>query len=91
MLVAHMRHKRYWSNQPGSFPGGDRLSQQWLLRWLLPWPVRFRVQQVGDQFAVGDEHDPGKQRQHVGQCVRVSPVSGRKNTGDMLQLGGDPS
>ena len=22
----------------------------------------FRVQQVGDQFAVGNEHDPGEQR-----------------------------
>ena len=54
------------------------------------WPVRFRIQQVGDQFAVGDEHDPGEQRQHVGQRVGVTPVSGRKNTCDLPKLGGDP-
>ena len=34
---------------------------------------------MGDQFAVGDEHDPGEQRQHVGQRLRVAPMSGRNN------------
>ena len=37
------------------------------MRWLVPWPVRFRVKQVGDQLAVGDEHDPGEQRQRIWQ------------------------
>ena len=78
MFVAHMRDKRCWAHQPGSFPGGDRLARKWLRRWLLPWPIRFRVEQVGDQFAVGDEHDPGEQRQHVGQHVGVSPMSERE-------------
>ena len=91
MFVAHMRHKRCWAARTRSFPGGDRLARQSLLRWLLPWPIRFRVEQVGDQFAVGDEHDPGEQRQHVGQRVGISPVSGRKNTCDLSQLGRDHS
>ena len=48
---------------------------------------QFRIQQVGDQFAVGDEHDPGEQRQHVGQRIGVLPVSGRKNTCDFPEFG----
>ena len=91
MPVSHIGDKRCWAHQPGSFPGGDRLARQWLWRWLLPWPIRFRVEQVGDQFAMGDEHDPGEQRQHVGQRVGISPVSGRKNTCDLSQLGRDHS
>ena len=38
-----------------------------LVRWLVPWPVRFRVQQVGEQLTVGYELDHGEQRQRIWQ------------------------
>lgn len=66
MFVALTSDKRYWPQRPGSFPGGDRLARQWLLRWTLPMPISFRVEQVGDQFAVGQQKDSGEQRQHFG-------------------------
>jgi hypothetical protein len=44
---------------------------------------------VGDQFAVGEQNDSSEKRQHIGQRVRVSPMSGRKNTCDVSQLGRD--
>ena len=46
---------------------------------------------MSDQLAVGEQHDPGEQRQHIGQSVGVLLVSGRKNTCDIPQLGGDHS
>ena len=78
MFVSHIGDKRCWAHPPGSFPGGDRLARQWLRRWLLPWPIRLRIEQVRDQFAVGEQHDPGEQRQHVGQHLGVSPMSERE-------------
>ena len=78
MPVSHIGDKRCWAQPPGSLPGGDRLARQWLRRWLLPWPVRFRIQQVGDQLAVGEQHDPGEQREHIGQRIWIPPVSGRE-------------
>ena len=91
MFVSHIRDIRCCWTRPGSFRRGVQPGPLSLLRWLVPWPVRFRVQQVGDQLAVGEQHDPGEQRQHVGQCVGVAPVSGRKKACDVPQLGGDHS
>ena len=39
-----------------------------------------RVLTIREQFAVGQQHDPDEQRQHVGQRVGVSQVSGRKDS-----------
>ena len=46
---------------------------------------------MGDQLAVGEQHDPGEQRQHVGQRVGVLPVSGRKDSYDVSEFGRDHS
>ncbi|MDC3185932.1 hypothetical protein OBA47_01700 [bacterium] len=51
--------------------------------------IRFPIQQVGNQFAVGEQQYPVEQRQNVWQCVRVWPVSGSKNSSDLRDVGGD--
>ena len=69
--VSHKQDNRCWAARPGSFPGAVQPDPRSLVRWLLAWPVRFRVQQMSDQLAVGEQHDPGEQRQHIGQSVGV--------------------
>ena len=53
----------------------------------MPWPIRFRIEQMGDQLAMNEQHDPGEQQQYVGQRLGESPVSGRKDYCDVSQLG----
>ena len=50
-------------------------------------PIRFRVEQMGDQLAMSEQHDPGEQQQYVGQRFGESPVSGHKDSCDVSQLG----
>ena len=89
--VSHKQDKQYWARLSGSFPEADRLARRSLLRWLLPWPIRFRIEQIGKQFAVGHQHGPYEQRQQVGKRIRVAPVSRGKNCCNKQELRRDHS
>ena len=89
MFVLQIRDIWCCWTRPGSFRRGVQPGPLFLLQWLVPWPVRFRVQQMGDQLALGEQHDHGEQRQYDGQCVRVSPVGGRKDSYDVPKFEGD--
>ncbi|QNI83399.1 hypothetical protein SynRS9907_02571 [Synechococcus sp. RS9907] len=44
---------------------------------------------MNEQFPVGHLQDCGEERQHLGQRLRVTPVSGRKNRYDLHEIAGN--